>query len=128
MSERSAVYVMEPRMEGFGTSRLWQRTIQGRLYSFTAVLMPNGERRYFASRFNGYSGGPAFACAWDPCFEHTVPPRRMKCYSYPCKAEAVYWMEWQTTGRPKGAPICAEHKVERDIPDNWGHHPTFAPL
>lgn len=75
VSERSEIRETGPRQEGFGTSRRWTRTIGGQQYSFTAVLMPDGERRYFASKFNGYSGGPRFACAWTPCFEHTVKPQ-----------------------------------------------------
>lgn len=64
MSERGKVTRHEPSRPGNGSSLTWQRTIQGKPYSFTAVLMPDGERRYFASVFNGYSGGPKFACAW----------------------------------------------------------------
>ena len=72
---RSAITVSQPApwQEGSGTSRRWTRTIRGQLYSFTAVTMPSGERRYFSSRFNDYAGGPQFACAWSPCFEHTIP-------------------------------------------------------
>jgi hypothetical protein len=71
MSERSKVTEQGPEHEGFGTSRSWSRTIQGIRYSFTAVTMPSGERRYFASRFNGYPGGARFACAWDRAAEMT---------------------------------------------------------
>jgi hypothetical protein len=71
MSERSKITEHAPYHAGDGTSRTWSRTIQGVLYSFTAVAMPSGERRYFASRFNGYSGGPRFACAWDQAAEMT---------------------------------------------------------
>jgi hypothetical protein len=31
-----------------GTSRTWERLIAGKRYAFTAVLMPDGERRYTA--------------------------------------------------------------------------------
>jgi hypothetical protein len=58
----------------FGMSRHWQRELGGKLYSFTAVIMPDGERRYVARRFNGYVGGPKFGCAWDQCFSVTIPP------------------------------------------------------
>lgn len=71
MSERSAITEHEGAREGDGTSRTWSRVIQGTLYSFTAVTMPSGERRYFASRFNGYPGGPQFGCAWDRASETT---------------------------------------------------------
>ena len=47
----------------------------GKDYAFTAVTMRDGERRYFASRFNGYPGGRRFGCAWTPCFEYIVPAR-----------------------------------------------------
>jgi hypothetical protein len=62
MNERSAVNEYPPLHAGNGTSRRWTRTIQGRLYSFTAVLMPNGERRYFAARFDGTD--KRFDCEW----------------------------------------------------------------
>jgi hypothetical protein len=71
MSERSKITEHAPHREGNGSSRTWQRTIQGVLYSFNAVTMPDGERRYFASRFNGYPGGAKFACAWDQAAEMT---------------------------------------------------------
>jgi hypothetical protein len=58
-----------------GDSRHWRRTIMGKDYAFTAVTMRDGERRYFASRFNGYPGGRRFGCAWTPCFEYIVPAR-----------------------------------------------------
>lgn len=50
---RGTVTEHEPYQPGFGTGRTWSRMIGGRLYSFNAVLMPDGERRYFASRFDG---------------------------------------------------------------------------
>lgn len=74
MSERGPIYTDQPLRPGDGTARSWRRDIQGQMYSFTAVLMPTGERRYFARKFNGYSGGPRFACAWSPCLEWTFPP------------------------------------------------------
>lgn len=65
---------------GFGMSRTWQRDLGGELYSFTAVIMPNGERRYFADRFNGNVSGPEYGCAWTPCFEATISaPHRAAC-------------------------------------------------
>lgn len=33
-----------------GTARVWGRTINGHQYSFTATLMPTGERRYRVAR------------------------------------------------------------------------------
>jgi hypothetical protein len=71
---RSAVHESGPMQPGFGSSRTWTRELNGTLYSFNAVLMPDGERRYFVSRFNGYVGGPKFACAWTPCREWIVKP------------------------------------------------------
>jgi hypothetical protein len=43
----------------------WTRQIGENLYGFTLVNMPDGELRYVVRRFNGYIGGPRFACAWD---------------------------------------------------------------
>ena len=64
--------------EGFGTSRTWQRTIRGKRYSFTAILMPSGERRYAASRLDVPSGlyedtAQQFACYWHRVGFWTVP-------------------------------------------------------
>lgn len=61
-SPRTAVTDHAPTREGNGSSRTWQRTIRGVHYSFTAVLMPNGERRYAASRLTGADA--RFACSW----------------------------------------------------------------
>lgn len=71
---RSKVSYDPPRTQGSGVIRRWQRVIGGTRYSFTAVTMPDGERRYFASRLTGYAGGPKFACAWKPCAAWTITP------------------------------------------------------
>jgi hypothetical protein len=65
MSARSQITEHAADRPGNGASRTWSRTIGGQAYSFTEVTMPDGERRYLASRFNGYPGGPRFGCAWD---------------------------------------------------------------
>jgi hypothetical protein len=65
-SARSEVQINAPSREGNGTSHVWSRTIDGQLFSFTLVNMPNGEIRWFVSRFNGYVGGPRWGCAWTP--------------------------------------------------------------
>jgi hypothetical protein len=70
---RSEVHTFVPWQEGFGTSRLWRREINGKAYSFNLVTMPSGEIRYFVSVFNGYSGGPRFACAWTTVRQWTIP-------------------------------------------------------
>lgn len=66
----------------FGSTRRWSRTIGGARYSFTAVLMPNGERRYAVSKYNGYGDdgteegraiGMRFGCAWTEVHFITVP-------------------------------------------------------
>lgn len=62
MSTRSEVRSAGPFRPGNGSSRYWSRTIQGKLYSFTAVLMPDGERRYVASRLDGPDG--RYDCNW----------------------------------------------------------------
>jgi hypothetical protein len=50
---------------GNAESWQWTRHIGENLYGFTLVNMPDGELRYVVRRFNGYIGGPRFACAWD---------------------------------------------------------------
>lgn len=77
---RSAIYVTEPKRSGDGTSRSWTRTLSGKLYSFTAVLMPSGERRYSISRYDGPGDGrPMSAQYW----------RRLHFVTIPAPAEAA---------------------------------------
>lgn len=92
---RSDVRQFGPFREGHGSSRQWNRVINGTPYSFTAVTMPDGERRYFVNRYNGYGqhkgacrcGSEAihaeyirnammFGCAWSPAHAIIVPPSR----------------------------------------------------
>ena len=65
---RSEITHHEPHQTGHGSSRTWQRTILGKQYSFNAVLMPNGERRYFAHQLEPGKDDLAarFACYWHP--------------------------------------------------------------
>lgn len=65
-----------PDRPGNGESRHWTRRINGRLYSFVAVTMPGGERRYGASRYDGPEHMIAtgtFACDWTRMFFITIP-------------------------------------------------------
>lgn len=80
---RSDGYISEPTREGNGTGYHYSRTIYGVRYGFTAVSMPNGERRYFVTRYNGYgddgtewgrSSGMRFGCAWTPVHSITRYP------------------------------------------------------
>lgn len=71
MSARSDVQDHPALQQGFGTSRTWRRTIAGRQYRFTAVLMPDGERRYSASRLDGTDA--RFACSWAHVLFWTAP-------------------------------------------------------
>jgi hypothetical protein len=66
-----------------GSTRTWRRTLRGVPHAFTAVLMPDGERRYFVSRYNGYCDdgtaegrtfGMRFGCAWSPVASWTLSP------------------------------------------------------
>jgi hypothetical protein len=70
---RSEITATGPSRPGNGTSLSWGRTINGTMHTFTAVSMPDGEKRYFVSRFNGYVGGPAFGCAWTRVHSIIVP-------------------------------------------------------
>lgn len=62
---RGPIFDNPAQRPGFGTSRSWARVVRGTLYRFVIVNMPNGQVRWFVSRFNGYVGGPEFGCAWD---------------------------------------------------------------
>lgn len=70
--ERSPLRLSIPNTLGFGRSVSWQRTIAGQTFSFTKVDMPDGEIRWFVSRFNGYAGGPQFDCAWSPRYREWI--------------------------------------------------------
>jgi len=50
--------------DGSVTTHSWTRNIGGRPYSFKRILMQSGQVRFSVSRYNGYTGGTAFACAW----------------------------------------------------------------
>lgn len=71
--DRSPVTHHEPLKPGFGSSRTWQRIIGGKRYSFTAILMPSGERRYAASRLDipDRAMNPE-TCAQFACYWHRV--------------------------------------------------------
>jgi len=71
---RSNVVMWEPDREGNGRMLMWSRELNGSLYSFTHVVMPDGEVRWFVKVFNGYCGGPSFACAWDQVRSWTIRP------------------------------------------------------
>ena len=60
---RGKITERAPLQEGYGTSRRWTRVIRGIRYSFTAVLMPSGERRYAVTRLRP-GGDPRFAREW----------------------------------------------------------------
>lgn len=83
---RGQVHTVAPSTPHHGTARMWRRTIRGTAYQFTVVNMPNGEVRWFVSRFNGYIGGPSFGCAWTPVRKWTFRPtdahREAGCANY----------------------------------------------
>lgn len=69
-----------PSAPGQGTTFEYRREINGTPYDFTFVVMPDGERRYFVHRYNGYlqdlnrAQGMKFACAWTQVHAIIVPP------------------------------------------------------
>lgn len=78
---RSDVVDHAPIREGNGSTRTWSRTLRGVPHSFTAVMMPSGERRYAVDRYNGYGddgtaegrrSGMRFGCAWTPVAFWTI--------------------------------------------------------
>jgi len=74
--ERTAIaFTPEREVNGsvHGSSRRWGRTIQGQAYSFTAVLMPSGERRYFATKLRE-GKDPRFGSSWKPVLGWTFKP------------------------------------------------------
>ncbi|MGD9527759.1 hypothetical protein [Pseudonocardia sp.] len=80
---RSEVTHHEPLREGNGSTRTWSRVLRGVPHGFTAVLMPDGERRYAVRKYNGYgddgtpegrANGMRFDCAWTQVAFWTVKP------------------------------------------------------
>ena len=71
---RGPVRQHSARMPGHGHYISWTRTIAGVPFNFSIVTMPNGDRRYVVSRYNGYTGGLRFACAWTQVHFITVTP------------------------------------------------------
>jgi hypothetical protein len=59
-----------------------------------------------------------------PCERDERPP--LRC-GY-CPDAALYWVEWTTIGRPKGAPVCQGHLNRVDRPDNFGVSPKVVPI
>jgi len=90
-------YIHEPSRKdtGHGTSYTYSRTINGTPYSFTFVLMPDGERRHFVQKYNGYcaefvANGDMtlasilrFGCAWSPV--HSIIVKRRKKHKCGCE-------------------------------------------
>lgn len=70
---RSEILIRQPMRPGDGTSRVWTRVLSGKRYSFTAVLMPSGERRYSVSRYDGRPDGRYFSQYWTRLHFVTVP-------------------------------------------------------
>lgn len=75
IGKRGGIFQSNQRGTGHGTSWSWSRTINGKPYSFTFVIMPNGELRWFVEAYNGYGDdgtdwgraqGMRFGCAWSP--------------------------------------------------------------
>lgn len=78
---RTTVHLTEAPRNGWGCSRTFRRTINGKHYSFTVVNMPKGELRLTVRVYNGYGDshveidgatqaeadelGMQWACAWD---------------------------------------------------------------
>ena len=56
---------IRPSREGNGTTYRVRVERDGVPYWVDRVEFPNGNRRYAASRFNGYVGGEGWGCAWD---------------------------------------------------------------
>lgn len=79
---RGPMYIIPPNRDGGGWSRTWQRTIAGRVYSFTAVVMPlTGDLRYFVRRLrHEYADAPQFDCGWERAHEIIVSGARPQAW------------------------------------------------
>ncbi|MET0418344.1 MAG: hypothetical protein ABW022_20220 [Actinoplanes sp.] len=85
---RGDVHTRGPLRPGNGSSMHWRRTIRGVAYSFTLIVMPDGEIRWGAQRYNGYRSAPVggatreatiassmrFGCAWQPVHFGRIRP------------------------------------------------------
>jgi len=72
-TDRTRIIDHEPMRDGNGSTRTWARTIAGQRYSFTAVLMPDGERRYFAKKLRAGKDW-RFGSSWQPVLGWTFKP------------------------------------------------------
>lgn len=68
---RNAMHTRPPLKPGHGRSIVWTRLIFNQFYTFTYVLFEdeNGHvtgERVIVGKYNGYGGGPRFACGWSP--------------------------------------------------------------
>lgn len=89
--ERRSLCEFPAQGAGWGTMRMWRRHIGEHDYEFALVLMPDGEVRYEVKIFNGYVGGPAYACAWDLHHQIVIKPKG-KCRH--CGSPTAYsWSE-----------------------------------
>jgi hypothetical protein len=71
---RTEKQVWVPTEPGRGTSTVWRLNVCGVPYIFTEIKMPDGEWRMSVYKYNGYRGGPKFACAWTRVHQWIVPP------------------------------------------------------
>jgi hypothetical protein len=63
--------------EGSGTTHTVRTVRDGVPFWLTRVVFPlTGKRRYTASRYNGYSGGERWGCAWDHLGYVTIEPEQ----------------------------------------------------
>lgn len=80
ITRRTLFSAQLPGAPSNGTTFGYRREINGTPYDFTFVVMPDGERRYFVRRYNGYlqdlnrEQGMKFACAWTQVHAIIVPP------------------------------------------------------
>lgn len=80
---RSRLHFRSADRPGNGDVTMWRRVLRGVPHEFTAVAMPDGERRYSVRRYNGYcdDGTPEgrrramrFDCAWSRVARWTIRP------------------------------------------------------
>lgn len=120
----------EPKEEGYGTSHGWVRVVYGWPYHFNFVVMPDGEKRLFVSKYNGYIGGVRFGCAWSPVRSYVYPvsgevrisSSEPKHYDHGYDDVLEEWDDEE----PGGPCMCGQSDCEECNP-GWhtGNEPAF---
>jgi len=103
--------------------RTWSRVLSGVPHHFTAILMPNGDRRYAVDRYNGYgddgseagrTSGMRFGCAWSQRAWWVIKPGPAAYCAHPgCRQTLLSLPNY------RGGYYCAVHVSAHPVYGPW---------